>query len=63
MSMLVRVVRMYRRQVRIQKVLSEGSNFNNVFFLIDKGEDPYTTISGPSSVCMGLINIVALACR
>ena len=36
---------------RIQKVLSEGSNFDNVFcccFLVDEGrEDANTTISGP----------------
>ena len=41
--------------VRIQKVLSEGSKFDNVsflfyFFLIDDGiEDPNTTINGPPS--------------
>ena len=33
---------------RIQKVLSEGSNFDNVY-LVDEGrEDPNTTISGPA---------------
>ena len=38
---------------RIQKVLSEGSNFDNVFFFaVDEGrEDPSTTIIGPSSTC------------
>ena len=38
---------------RIQKILSEGSNFDNVFFfiLVNEGrEDRNTTISGPSSV-------------
>ena len=34
------------RHAGIQKVLSEGSNFDNIF-LVDKGrEDPSTTISG-----------------
>ena len=36
---------------RIQKVLTEGSTFDNVSFLVVEGrEDPNTTISGPSSV-------------
>ena len=35
---------------RIQKVLTEGSAFDNVSFLVVEGrEDPNTTISGPSS--------------
>ena len=44
-------------QARIQKVLSEGSNFHNVL-LVDEGkDDPSTTINGPS------LNGVSLACR
>ena len=36
---------------RIHKVLTEGSTFDNVSFLVVEGrEDPNTTISGPSSV-------------
>ena len=35
---------------RIQKVLSQGSDFDNVFFLVDEvRDDPNTTISGPTS--------------
>ena len=40
---------------RIQKVLSEGSNFDNVFLFLfflkfDEGrKDPNTTVSGPST--------------
>ena len=34
---------------RIQKVLPEGSDFDNVFFLVDEvRDDPNTTISGPT---------------
>ena len=32
-----------------RKFCQSGSNFDNVFFLVDEGrEDPNTTISGPS---------------
>ena len=34
---------------RIQKVLPEGSNSDNVFFSDNEGENPNTTKSGPSS--------------
>ena len=35
---------------RIQKVLSEGVKFDNVFFLVDEViENPNITINGPSS--------------
>ena len=39
------------RHARIQKVLSEGSNSDNVLFLVDEGrtEDPYNTKCRPSS--------------
>ena len=36
---------------QIQKVLPEGSDFDNVFFLVDEGrDDQNTTIIGPTSV-------------
>ena len=40
----------FNKHARIQKVLSEGSKFDNVCFLVDEGiEDPNVTINGPSS--------------
>ena len=42
--------KLYDLHARIQKVLSEGSKFDN-FFIVDEGiEDPNTTINVPSSV-------------
>ena len=50
---------------RIQKVLSEGSNFNFLFlfsFFFDEGrKDSNTTITGPSTACQQ--NAVQMAFR
>ena len=38
------------KHARIQKSLSEGSNFEYIFFLLDEGiDDPNATMNGPSS--------------
>ena len=38
------------KHARIQKLLSERSNFDYVFFLLDEGiDDPNATMNGPSS--------------
>ena len=46
------VFRIYEREpvtkARFQKVLSEGSNFDNVFLVDEERKDPNTTLSGPS---------------
>ena len=53
--------------MRIQKVLPEGSNFDNVvFFLVDEGrDDPNTVISRPTSAppAKRHLNGVSLSCR
>ena len=50
-----------KQHARFRKVLSKGSNFDNVFLVEEGREDPNITKSGPSSACQR--NAISMAFR